>query len=388
MERAVRERDVVVGRVRGGKHSPPLIELAGPGDDADLRRLLRESPMPGWISVSLEREPDYFGAGAIEGDVSQTLVARDTREGRVIGMGTRSVRDVFLNGRVDRMGYFGQLRVDSRYRGSRRRLQEAYRAWKPIHDSGDAAFYLTSIVEGNTRARRLLTLGVPGLPTYREFASFSTLALPCSRRWWRRRRPGVTRAVPADLGAIARFLQGNYAQYQCAPCWTETALRSRETCRELGAEDFFLAANDGRIEGCLAIWDQRRFRQSVVRGYADSLKRWRPGINRVSTLLRIPVLPPPGVALNQAFLSHIAATRQKPELLPGLIRAAMDEAYARRIDWLILGFSEENPLRSLVKRHFTHLEYRSVLYLVYWPDGEEAARALDSRVVHVEVATL
>jgi len=379
---------VVEDRVRDGKQAPPLIELADPGDDADLRRLLRESPMPGWISVSLEREPDYFAAGAIEGEVSQTLVARHTKDGRVIGMGTRSVRDVFLNGRVDRMGYFGQLRVDSRYRGSRRRLQEAYRAWKPLHDWGDAAFYLTSIVEANTRARRLLTLGVPGLPTYQEFAVFSTLALPCSRRRSRRRGPGVTRAVPADLGAIARFLQGNYAQYQCAPSWTETSLRSTETCRDLGPEDFFLAVHDGCIEGCLALWDQRSFRQSVVRGYCDALARWRPYVNRVTTLLGMPALPLPGTPLNQAFLSHIAVTRQKPELLMGLIRAAMDEAAVRGIDWLILGFSEQNPLRSLVKRHFFNLEYRSVLYLVFWPDGEEAVRALDSRMVHVEVATL
>ena len=36
------------------------VELATSADDADLRRMLRENPMPGAISVSFEREPNYF----------------------------------------------------------------------------------------------------------------------------------------------------------------------------------------------------------------------------------------------------------------------------------------------------------------------------------------
>src|SRR4051812_34220400 len=35
-------------------------DVANQADDFEIRRLLRENPMPGKISISLEREPDYF----------------------------------------------------------------------------------------------------------------------------------------------------------------------------------------------------------------------------------------------------------------------------------------------------------------------------------------
>ena len=36
-------------------------------DDAAIRRLLRENPMRGAVSVGFEREPDYFRGGEIAG---------------------------------------------------------------------------------------------------------------------------------------------------------------------------------------------------------------------------------------------------------------------------------------------------------------------------------
>ena len=50
--------------------------LATVTDDPDLRRLLRENPMQGEISVSLEREPDLFMAGSIEGERHDTIVVQ------------------------------------------------------------------------------------------------------------------------------------------------------------------------------------------------------------------------------------------------------------------------------------------------------------------------
>ena len=67
-------------------------DLATHADEAALRRILRASPMPGSISVTFEREPDYFRASTIEGTFHQTIVARDSATGEIIGMGTRSVR--------------------------------------------------------------------------------------------------------------------------------------------------------------------------------------------------------------------------------------------------------------------------------------------------------
>ncbi len=42
-------------------------ELARPADDLALRKLLAETPMPGRITVSFERQPNYFMGCSIMG---------------------------------------------------------------------------------------------------------------------------------------------------------------------------------------------------------------------------------------------------------------------------------------------------------------------------------
>ena len=92
--------------------------VATRADEPDLRRLLRENPMAGEISVAFTREPDALAAGAISGEPHHTILARDTVNGRPIGMGSRSVYDAYVNGEPHRIGYLSQLRIDRAYRGA------------------------------------------------------------------------------------------------------------------------------------------------------------------------------------------------------------------------------------------------------------------------------
>jgi hypothetical protein len=362
------------------------LEVARAEHDGVLRRLLRDNPIPGWVRLSFEREPNYFSAATIEGD-NETVLAREAAGGRVVGMFSRSVHDAYLNGWPRRLGYLGQLRVDHALRGKFRRLRQGYDACRLLRRDGEVPFDLTSIVEANHRVRKVLTAHLPGMPVYRELEPLSTLVLPCraARPAQRPRGFVIERAGENRLGDIARHLQRTYSRYQCAPYWTEEALVSHR-CRGLTADDFLLALSGQSILGCLALWDQSSFKQTVVRGYEPRLARVRPLLNAVAPLIGYPRIPPVGAALRSAYLSHIAV--DDPDVLSSLIQLALSEAARRGYECLILGFAGRNPLRSLVKRRFRCLEYRSILYLVHWDEGEQAVHALDDRIAHVEVATL
>ena len=65
------------------------VAVAEPEDDAGLRRLLRESVIPGAVRVAFTREPDYFAAAGLAGAGDVTIVAR--RGSRVIGSGHGSI---------------------------------------------------------------------------------------------------------------------------------------------------------------------------------------------------------------------------------------------------------------------------------------------------------
>src|SRR5687767_2965736 len=155
-------------------------ELACADDDPGLRRLLRENAMRGSISLSFEREPNYFKASAIEGPFHQTIIARERESGNVIAFGNRSIRPLFVNGELQDTGYMSQLRVDAAYGKGlylARGLAGGFRKYRELHQDGRAPFYLTSVIEDNLPARRLLTSGLPDYPHAQEYTRMFTYAI-------------------------------------------------------------------------------------------------------------------------------------------------------------------------------------------------------------------
>jgi len=363
-----------------------IVDLATPADEPEIRRLLRDNPMDGAIRVSLEREPDAFLAAAVEGEPHHTVVARDPRTGAVVGMGSRSVWNAFVNGEPRRLGYLSQLRVDRAFRGRRRLLAAGYALLRDRRGTDEAPFDVTSIIADNDVAKRLLGAGVPGLPRYRELAPFVTLILPAPRPRRPPRGLRIERGSLAQMKEVADCLARNRRRYQAAPFFTAEELLSPERSRGLAPESFHLAIVDGRIAGCLAVWDQSGFKQAVVRGYAPRLARWRPWINRLAPLLGTPRLPEPGSLLPHAYVSHLAVDDDDPTLFQALVEAACADARAGGYAYLILGLAAHHPWLPWLRRRFRAREYRSVLYTVHWDAGENTL--LDDRLPHVETALL
>jgi len=363
-----------------------LVDLATPADEPEIRRLLRDNPMDGAIRVSLEREPNAFLAAAVEGTPHHTIVARDPQTGAVVGMGSRSVWNAFVNGEPRRLGYLSQLRVDRAFRGRRRLLAAGYALLRDLRGADEAPFDVTSIIADNQNAVRLLGAGVPGLPRYRELAPFVTLILSTPHP--RRPPPGVRieRASQTRMPEIADCLARNRQRYQAAPFFSADDLLSPERSRGLTPESFHIALVDGRIAGCLAVWDQTSFKQVVVRGYSPRLNRWRPWINRLAPLLHTPRLPAPGSPLPHAYISHLAVDGDDDTLFQALIESACAASRAAGYAYLVLGLAARHPWLAWLRRRFNAREYPSLLYTVHWDDDDGST--LDDRLPHVEAALL
>jgi hypothetical protein len=360
----------------------PRVELATVADEPELRRLLRDNPMEGAIRVSLEREPDAFLAASIEGHPHASVVARHPEDGHVLGMGSRAVVDAFVNGEPRRVGYLSQLRVERSSRGRRHLLSRGYARLGALRAPDEERFDFTTIIADNAPALRLLNAGVPGLPSYRLLETLVTLVIPT----WPAPRParGVERADGARLAAVADCLQRNGRRFQLARRWTAEDLASADRCRGLSPDDVFVATMGGRVTACAALWDQRAFKQVVVRGYGPTLSRVRPLYNLAARLLRAPCLPDVGAALPHAHLSHLAVDGDDPVVFEALLAAALREAGRRGLAYVVAGFSERHPLLAVARRLRRCREYCSLLHIVHGGPPPE----LDGRVAHLEVATL
>jgi hypothetical protein len=369
-------------------------DLASPEDDVEIRCLLRETPFEGDISVSLEREPDSALAASIEGRTHQTIIARHRPSGRLAAVGSRSVRDLFVNGRPQPVGYLGMLRVARAFAGRRSLMSGGFALCRTLHAAGDASFYLASIVDDNRAARRLLTASrLEGLPTFRPYAKLITLMLTVSASHLPSgsRPPRAVRVepgTPSHMAAIAACLDRNGRRYQFAQCWSGADLISSDRTRGLAPSDFLVATRENEVIGCLARWDQRVYKQAVVRAYSPRLARWRPLNNLTAALLGTPRLPPLGKPLAFAYLSHIAVDGDDAQVLCALIAAACRATVGHHLDYVAMGLAASNPMLNAVTSRFRHRSYSSTLYLVHWEDGLKAAASVDGRTPHVEVATL
>ena len=380
------ERSIAQGGVSGRAPDPFDVAIARRTDDADIRRLLRECATDGWIRLSLEREPDALAAAAVMGPHHHYIVARAKRSGQTIGLCEWSARETFIDGEVRLLPYLGALRIAASDRHRIRILRQGFEAVRRLpRPRGATPYALTAIGAENPAALRLLGRNLSGMPTYRRVEPFATFAL---RPAHARHSIDVERAGVNDLAAIAVCLERTYRQFQYAPVWHASDLADPQRCPGLRPEDFLIVRRGPGIAACVALWDQRAFKQTVVRGYPGWLERLRPAINVAAPLLRMPLLPAVGQRLCQIYLSHLAVEGNDEDLFRCIVTAALSEARRRGFVLALLGLSPRHPLAAALRRSWRHREYRALLHLVHWADGAAAVARIAPSIPHVEIAVL
>jgi hypothetical protein len=365
--------------------------LATEADEPDLRRLLRENPFPGSIQVTFEREPNFFLASSIEGTLHQTIIVRDTTTTQLVAMLSRAVRDVYVNGHVQPLGYLSQMRIAPGYRALPRAIGKMGLMLKELHEDGRAPFYLISIIEDNLPARRLLTSGLPHLPHLHEFARYHTLALYTRRP---RRSLPLPNHLHLEQGSLEKSpqildcLERNGRRYQLAPCWTSETLCQPGHTPGLHPTDFWLACNEEQVVGCVAFWDQSSVKQTVIQRYTGWMGTFRPLINSLSWLIGIPHLPAPAHPFRYGFASHLAVDDDNTQIYSALLREVYNRAVSRRDSYLMLGLAERHPFFPVVRRKYAHIDYPSQLYLAGWDELDTQINRLDNRPAGVETGIL
>lgn len=367
------------------------IKLAEAEDDEELRRILRGSPMEGDISLSFEREPDYFIGAQVVAPENQIIVAKDLESMKIVGMGSRALRPLHVNGEVQTIGYLSQARIDPNYRAMRKGLVTAFKYLRALHRDGASPFYYTSIFEDNLPARRLFTRGLPGLPKLFEYARMHTLAIYSRRK---KREIKVDQSFKIARGseryrqAILDCLHRNHARYQLSPYWRKDLIFNDVNTPGLSLEDFFIALQDEQVIGCLALWDQGKFKQTVVRRYSKRVGYYRRILNIVSGVVGLPVLPPVNSKVKHAYASLLAVDHDALEVYQALLRSFYNHAVEGGYSYFMLGLCDHHPFLAYTASKYAHINYRSLIYLATWELDSDPRTLLDERTPAPEIAIL
>lgn len=294
--------------------------MAGAGDMDEVRRL-QAIPMQGRIRLSLTtplREDD------------RVIIA--FKGGKLMGMGARKRAEHRWGGQPHWVGVLTSLRSECEVL-PRRTVIEMYRQLRAQPAGDEPDWELTSILEGNRPARRLLEAGLPGMPRYTRVAGASTFtftALPVPDRL--PKAVGPTAAVPAAPGSA-----------------TSPGIK------------VIAPGGSCRVESLHG-------HRSVVAGYAPAFARIRPVLDPMLRMLGRPGLPKAGTELREAF---VVDADWLPGRGPGLaafvqvIRKAAGSLGADMVHW---GLPSDHPDAPWLKRELRAWETRSIVYAVHNAD--------------------
>ena len=364
------------------------IEPAGPEDASALGDLDRRIAMPGKIRFVFGRDPDYFDALRVEGNEATVLVCRDSETGGIVGCAHRCVRTVYLNGAPAEVGYLGGLRLEERWRGGRI-LAKAFRHLREMDRDGRVPFHLTSIMEDNRTAMAVLSSGKAGLPAYHDRGRFAAMAVGMKRTpVVADRSLDVRFADASDKGMILEFLSAEGPRRQFYPAYGPGDFG--EDGRLLyGLEwgDIALAFRSGRLVGVVAAWDQRRYRQWRITGYAAPLPLFRGVLNGLAALRGLPRLPAIGEPLRYFTLALNCVEGGDPVVFSSLL-AYLIGRHRARYDFFLAGLHEADPLLPVLAA-LPHVPLPGRLHLVAWSDQADAVTRLDPRLVpYLELGSL
>lgn len=348
-------------------------ELAKDADDAALRKLMAETPMPGDVTLAFEREPNYFFGNQVLGSDCQTIVCRDLACDQIVCVATRSSRLLYVDGKPTRIGYLGGLRFAEHIRGSGL-LARGFRFLRHLHDiqPDRPEYYLTTIASGNSTAKRTLTSGRANLPNYHRLGTLNTFALAtrqlCKLRAGNQTaaKENLTITTLADLPSIEpwlAFLDEMAKRRTFFPVYDHSDFQSPSgTFYGLDPESIVILRRDDQIVATAGAWNQSTFRQTVVRNYRPAIQMMRPLANLWSRAWGNVVLPPIGDPLSAAYVSLLAIRDDNRQWMT----TALVEL-AKRCDtqMLLLGRCDGDPLLSSCWR-LSRLRYETELYAVNW----------------------
>ena len=360
-------------------------ETAQPEDADEILGILEEIVFKGKIALTYTRRPDPYISFKKEGREATVFVSREKKTNRITSIAAASINRMLLDGEPTDVGYIFGLRVKKEYRRKYLLLPRGYEYIFRFHAEKNIPFFLTTILEENLVARRLLEKRRPSMPIYEYYGDYETYALITGRRRPRDRGLRFRKAEATDVKGLIDFLREQGRRFQFFPVLDEAALN--DPGGSIHYKDFYLLV-DGHdeIAAAGAVWDQRAYKQYLLSGYGGIYKILYP-VSPLFPLFGYPKLARPGSILNYFTLSFWAV-RDDDEAVFDCFLGHLSSV-TRQYDYFVLGVDTRHPLRETLRRK-PHLLDPGRMYRVYpYGDPPPAVRGIDrTRVPFLEIGRL
>ncbi len=308
------------------------IREATPADNDALLHLESQSPQGTGISILIDRE-DYFYRSRMH-DRTKILVAEE--KSRIVGVMAYALKEVVLDGTVDRVAYFYDLRGEATYRRSMKR--GLFRLWKAIEAeilSDGAAF-----IYGHVKADNFDSMNVVTRIGAHPAASFDILSLPTLRGRALRLDDHLSR-----LNQEVERLEEAVGVRSLKPVdFAAPYLRGAE----FGYLRGIYRIEEGRSSAQVSAWDLSSIYRGRVLRMPASLRLLAATLNPLAAVFAVPRIPRVGqrIAYLQLFDPWVRGPRGQT-LLGKLVKQIQRNAFHDGIDVLTLFLYRDDPLAVL-----------------------------------------
>ncbi len=375
----------------GSSQTRYQFRLANTDDDDAIRLLLRQTPMEGPVSISLQCEPSFFQQATCDTTLHQTLIAIEASTNRVVAMGSRTVRPRFVDGQPTNVGYLSGLRILPEHRRGTL-LARGYRELRRLHGDGAAEYYLTTIVGGNRKAFRSLEARRAGLPNYFLLGRYFSFVLPLGRDRSPAGGGGLEiRPMQTNQGPdLVEFLHREGKSRLFFPCYNKGDFgTSRATFKGLATEDILMAWRRNQLVGLIGTWNQTPFKQCVIEDYSRTFGWIRPAFNRLAPSLNWPTFPAIGQPMDTTCSAFPIAKDDDPDTMSQLLRAAgrhVRQQYPASRS-ILIGAFERDPLLEFLRKKSLY-RFESSVFLVYWDQQVADPERFRDRRLYLELGCL
>lgn len=352
-----------------------IIEPAKPTDAVGLADLVREGTAEtGTGCISLDRSSDVLLAADILGSEGGGIFSfRNAETSEVVGEATLAFRNVYVDGEIRRLPHLVTVYITPAYRNGFL-LARSHRYIKDNLFSGDE-FGQVQVVKGNHTARRVLTSGKGGFPSYLPYGEYAYIRIFFTGQG-PKAGPGleIRKAVSGDIPTLQAFYDEWAPTKQFYPRYDFSQL-SKSYYMGLAIDDFILAFRNGRLVGMSGVWDQGAFKSYQLKAPPKTPLQSESGMTGDTARKTMSIKP--------FFIHSIVVRENDPSIFSALVGWIHREYANSGFERIALGLDAKDPLLSGLEG-FPFQKYLSDHFLVTF--GKDPRPGLKPGLFYLEAA--
>lgn len=337
-----------------------VIRKAVQADNKALLELASQTYMEGNISLRIDRCPDFFSLLKQRGE-STTLVCE--YGDKVIGCVSVTASRVYVNGRIRKIHYLSDLKIENKYQGKRLALYLCQELKKYLL-SIDADILFMVVADGNYKMKPY-TEGIGDLPEFRPAGIFKVMQFIPSGN------PG--NPVGYELNIFSpgeeeiNKLNNFYVRYQFGK-----VLPFRPDSSSL----YVGLTKGSELLAMISLIDMTPHKQNVV---VDA-KGWLNGLMTLAEWTNSFSLPTRGEPIRIYYINNFYYKAGYDQLINILVDWARNYCHKRNAHFASIGLNERDPLLKAIKSRM-RITFLSKGYVASLKGNQEILKQITGGVV-------